>query len=69
MSKASIVKKSLRDQLKKCQEGPGEEMRRCERGILMGMLQAYRITDDIEPCIESYYLEKLIDMIDKECEV
>ena len=69
MSKASIVKKSLRDQLKKCQESSFEEVRRYERGILMGMLQAYRITNDIEPCIENYYLEKMIEMIDEESEV
>lgn len=58
----------LSNQLNKCMNECSAESRRYERAVLLGMLQAFRLTDDIEAGIENYYLQKILDMIDIESE-
>ena len=66
MTKTSIVRNALRDQLKKCKDAPGEEMRRYERGILLGMVTAFKITNDIDSFEAQNYLEEIVYMIERE---
>ena len=68
ITKTSIVRKTLRDQLKKCKDAPGEEMRRYERGILLGMVTAFKITDNIDAIEAHNYLVEIVSMIDIERE-
>ena len=65
-TKTTIVRNALRDQLKKCKDAPGEEMRRYERGILLGMVTAFKITDDIDVIEAHNYLVEIVNMIDIE---
>ena len=63
MTKTSIVRKTLRDQLEKCKVAPSEEMRRYERGILLGMVTSFKITDDIDVVEAHNYLTEIVEMI------
>lgn len=65
-TKTTIVRNALRDQLKKCKDAPGEEMRRYERCILLGMVTAFKITDDIDVIEAHNYLVEIVNMIDIE---
>lgn len=69
MNKYDKIKNELSKQLDKCMNERSDVGRRYERAVLMGMLQAFRLTDDISPGLEDYYLEKMLDMIDEEREV
>lgn len=66
MTNTSIVRNALRDQLKKCKDAPGEEMRRYERGVLLGMVDAFRITHDLSAVEAQDYLEEIVNMIERE---
>lgn len=63
ITETSIVRKTLRDQLKKCEEASGEEIRRYERGVLLGMVTAFRITDNIDVVEAHNYLTEIVKMI------
>lgn len=73
-TETSIERKKLKvsiclsNQLVKCMSECSAESRRYERAVLLGMLKAFRLTDDIDGVVENYYLTKMMNLIDIESE-